>query len=384
MRVGMIVPGFSANEQDWCIPALRHLVRRLASINDVRVFALRYPSPATRYALFGAEVTALGGGDARGRGSAGLWRRTATTLAAEHRRRPFDVLHAFWAGEPGFLAALAGRLLGVPSVVSLAGGELARLRDIGYGGGLRRLERTKTRLALGLAHIVTAGSELALASAQLWLRSHPACHLRRIPLGVDLAMFAPRSSPAAGGPLRILHVASLSPVKDQATLLTAMGMLRRRGCPFMLQIAGSGPLESALRSLADELGVADVVTWRGEIGHDRLPGEYQRAQLFVLSSRHEAQGMAALEAAACGMPVVGTQVGVLPELAPDGARIAPVGDAGALADQIVELTREDAARVRAGTAAREHAVGEFGLERCVSRFAEVYAEVADGERGHRV
>ncbi len=171
MRVGLVVPGFSADANDWCIPALRNLVRQLAGDADVHVFALRYPHHPGRYELFGAHVTALGGGEARGRGSAGLWRQTASALAAEHRDRAFDVLHAFWAGEPGFVAALVGRALRIPTVVSLAGGELARLRDIGYGGLLRRPERTKTRLALRLARVVTTGSALGLASATPWLGS---------------------------------------------------------------------------------------------------------------------------------------------------------------------------------------------------------------------
>lgn len=380
MRIGLIVPGFSADPGDWCIPALRDLVRQLATAADIHVFALRYPSRAGQYELFGARVTALGGSEARGRGSAGLWRRAATALAAEHRRRPFDVLHAFWAGEPGFVTALVGSALGIPSVASVAGGELARLPDIEYGGLIRRLERLKMRVALGLARAVTAGSALALASVQHWSRSRAASCARRVPLGVDLAMFAPGRIPSANGPARILHVASLSPVKDQATLLAAAALLRQRGYAFELEIAGSGPLESELVALAGRLGVDTVARFRGAIAHDRLACEYQRAHVFVLSSRHEAQGMVALEAAACGVPVVGTRVGLLPELAPEAARIAPVGDPVSLADRIAELLDDDGARVRSGCAARTLAATEFGLERCATRFLDVYADVSAGSR----
>lgn len=376
MRVGLVVPGFSASEHDWCIPALRDLVRQLAGDAELHVFALRYPDRPAHYELFGAGVTALGGGEAQGRGSAGLWRRTASALAAEHRDRPFDVLHAFWAGEPGFVTALIGRALRIPTVVSLAGGELARLRDIGYGGLLRGAERMKTRLALRFARVVTAGSVLALASARPWLGSRPAWRVRRIPLGVDVAMFAPAQPCPDGGPARLLHVASLSRVKDQATLLFAMALLRRRGYSFQLDVAGAGPLQGELRSLAERLDVHAMVRWRGEIVHDRLPCEYQRAQLFVLSSRHEAQSMVALEAAACGLPVVGTKVGVLPELAPSAARLAPVADATGLADRIAELLDDQPSRSRSGHAARELALAEYGLELCATRFRNLYIEVA--------
>jgi glycosyltransferase involved in cell wall biosynthesis len=376
MRVGLLVPGFSADPADWCIPALRNLVGRLTTDIDLQVFALRYPDHPARYELFGAEVSALGGGNARGRGSAALWRSTTSAVAAEHRRRPFDVLHAFWAGEPGFVAALAGRALRIPTVVSVAGGELARLGDIGYGGLLRRMERMKMRLALRLAQVVTTGSALGLASARSWLGVRVEPRIRRIPLGVDVAMFAPAPSEPGAGPARLLHVASLSRVKDQATLLAAAAVLRERGYSFRLDIAGSGPLLGELRSLAGRLGLDTVVRWRGEIAHDRLPCEYRSAHLFVLSSRHEAQSMVALEAAACGLPVVGTHVGVLPELSPDAARVAPVGDAIGLADGIAALLRDQTSQIRSGRAARAMAESEFGLARSASRFRNLYMEAA--------
>jgi glycosyltransferase involved in cell wall biosynthesis len=379
MRVGLVVPGFSADANDWCIPALRDLVRQLAGVDELHVFTLRYPGRPAHYELFGARVTALGGGEARGLRTAGVWRRTASALAAEHRAHPFDVLHAFWAGEPGFVTALLGRVLRIPTVVSLAGGELARLRDIGYGGLLRRAERIKTRLALRLARVVTAGSATTVASATSWLGSQPSPRMRRIPLGVDLAMFAPADVRPQDGTPRLLNVASLSRVKDQATLLLAAALLRERGYAFELEIAGSGPLQVELRALAGRLDLDPLVRWRGEIAHDRLPREYQRAQLFVLSSRHEAQSMVALEAAASGLPVVGTSVGVLPELAPAAARVAPVGDAQGLADAIAGLLDDEPSRIRSGRAARTRAVAEYGLERCATRFHDLYVEVASGD-----
>jgi glycosyltransferase involved in cell wall biosynthesis len=90
--------------------------------------------------------------------------------------------------------------------------------------------------------------------------------------------------------------------------------------------------------------------------------------------------MAALEAAASGLPVVGTRVGVVPELAPDPARVAPVGDAGSLADGIAELLDDPPSRARLGWSARELAAAEFGLERCATRFLDLYAEVTTRSR----
>jgi glycosyltransferase involved in cell wall biosynthesis len=263
-------------------------------------------------------------------------------------------------------------------VVSIGGGELAYLPDIGYGGLLRRVERIKTRLAVRLADSVTAGSALAVTALRPWVRRGRGDRVGRIPLGVDAALFVPARRRPENRPRRVLHVASLVPVKDQSTLLGAAAALHRRGYRFQLDIAGSGPREVELRSLAARLGIDAVVRWRGEIGHDRLPDAYRESDVFVLSSRHEAQGMVALEAAACGVPVAGTHVGVLPELASGGARIAPVGDADRLADCIAALLDDDGARRRAGEAARAMAETEFELARCASRFLKTYTIVAGG------
>jgi glycosyltransferase involved in cell wall biosynthesis len=378
VNIGLVVPGFSADADDWCIPALRNLVRELAAAADVRVFALRYPHCTARYEVFGVPINAFGGGEALGRDSVRLWWRTGCALAAEHRHRPFDVLHGFWAGEAGFVTALVGLALRIPTVVSIGGGELACLPDIGYGGRLRRVERTKTRLAVSLADSVTAGSALGVTALRPWLGRGRGDRVRRIPLGVDATMFAPAPARVADRPPRLLHVASLVPVKDQATLLYAAAALQRRGYRFQLDIAGSGPGEGQLRSLAARLGIDALLRWRGEIGHDRLAGAYRETDVFVLSSRHEAQGMVALEAAACGLPVAGTHVGVLPELAPAGARIASVGDADGLADGIAAFLDDDGARRHAGEAARMMAETEFELARCTSRFLKTYTSVAGG------
>jgi glycosyltransferase involved in cell wall biosynthesis len=376
MRVGLIVPGFSADAADWCIPALRHLVQRLSRTDVVEVVALRYPYRAARYELFGARVTALGGGQRRGLGSLQLWATALRTLAAEHHRRPFDLLHAFWANETGALVAVAGRLLRIPTVISLAGGELVACRDIGYGGQLVWSERLKVRLALRFASLVTAGSEALLALARPWLRSRPAGSVRRVPLGVDLELFRPAGAIGAAGRPRVVQVASLSPIKDQRTLLRAAALLRDRGVAFSLALVGSGSEEGALRADLARLALDGVVQMDGEVPHHELPMVYQEAALFALSSRHEAQCLAVLEAAACGLPIVGTRVGVVPELAPDAAQVVEVGDTGGLAEAIGDLLDDPTHLRQMGQAARAAVEAEYSLERCVMRFRELYQALA--------
>jgi glycosyltransferase involved in cell wall biosynthesis len=375
VRIGLVLPGFSADPSDWCIPALRHLAERLAEQDDVCVVSLRYPYRAARYQIGRVEVIALGGAQRRGLAGLQVWQAGLRTLAAEHRRRPFDVLHAFWATESGLVAALAGRVLRRPTLVSLAGGELVGLRDIGYGDQLARAQRLKVSASLRLANAVTAGSRQQVALAE---RHMPARHtsVMRVPLGVHLGLF-PAAAARTDAP-GLVHVGALTPVKDQATLLRAFAELRRMLPGARLDLVGSGPLQGVLQRLAAQLGVADGVVFRGEVAHDRLSDVYAQATAFVLSSRHEAQGMVALEAAACGRPVVGTHVGVLPELAPGAGTTTPVGDAATLAEALGGVCAEPARAAAQGAIARARVEAEFSLDGCVEGFRCVYRRLLSG------
>jgi glycosyltransferase involved in cell wall biosynthesis len=364
VRVGLVLPGFSAHDRDWCIPALRDLARTLALTDDVRVISIRYPYERKRYTVDGVESIALGGALSHGRATLKLWRDALDTLRQEHLRRPFDALHAFWATESGLLATLAGRWLGVPTLVSLAGGELVALQDIGYGDQRLPWERVKIAACLRLASGISAGSRLLVGAAERQLRGRRRVH--RAPLGIDTRLFTPgQCSPS---PTRLVHVASLTPVKDQVTLLRAFACVRRATPSASLDICGEGPNRASLMSLARELSLDGAVRFHGEVDHGQLPPAYGGAAAFVLSSRHEAQSLVCLEAAACGVDVVGTRVGIVPELT---SAVAPVGDADALASAIAGVIASSARTTDLADRVRS----EFSLETCTDRFRRLYADL---------
>lgn len=366
MKIGLVLPGFSADERDWCIPALLDLVRRLASVHSVHVFALEYPYRRAVYSVYGATVHSLGGRNRRKRYAPRLWRDTLGAINAEHRRAPFDVLHAFWVNEPGAIALCAGRLLKVPVVASAAGGELAAISAIGYGGQLHRLERVMVRAVLRAADRVTVGSRYLQELVTPW---RPDATL--VPLGVDTQRFSPRGDDEPNGLPTILNVGSLVRVKQQTQLLNAFAQFARQD--MCLEIIGQGVLERELREQAHALAIADRVAFLGEISHDALPSRYRRADLVVQSSLHEAQGMAVLEAAACGIPLAGTPVGVLPELAEAGGAVVASGFG---ADDLAEaMGSAMEARDGRGEKARQAVEQCFSLEETLSRWMELYRQI---------
>jgi glycosyltransferase involved in cell wall biosynthesis len=374
MEVGLITPGFSASEADWCIPAQLDLVRALARDHDVRVFALRYPHERRTYRVYGAEVHAFGAAQRGGLHRPLAWARAIVRLLREHRRRPFDVLHALWAHEPGFVAAVAGRLTGTPVVVSVLGGELVDLPGIDYGGGRGVLNRRLIPIALRAAARVTVGSSFLKAIAEEAGRWDE--RWRLWPLGVDSERFrpGPPSPPLVlDGRPALLHVGSLVPVKDQATLLRAFVAALPRLPEARLHFVGDGPEHGRLAALAADQGILDAVRFHGALPHEGLADLYRQADVFVLSSRFESQAMAVLEAAASGCRVVGPAVGVVPDVTSAG--VAP-GDAPALAAAIVRAAGEPRPTEDAGAALR----ARFGLEAAVARLRGLYEECTLGAR----
>jgi glycosyltransferase involved in cell wall biosynthesis len=191
------------------------------------------------------------------------------------------------------------------------------------------------------------------------LRGTKAIHLA--PLGVDESLFSPDSSKTGQ---RIVHAGTLVPVKDQATLLRAFGLLRQEVPDACLEIVGDGPLLGELQQLAAHLRLDGSVRFRGAVDHADLAAIYRGAGLCVVSSRHEAQCMVALEAAACGVPVAGTRVGVLPELT---SAVAPVANAPALARAMI-------AALSAPPQTSDELAKHFGLIPCTARFRALYAK----------
>jgi len=371
MHVGIILPGFSSDETDWAIPVQLNLVREMTKHDEVRVLALRYPHRRDNYTIFGATVYSLGVGQVRGFGRLKLWLDALLTLRRLHREQPFDVLHAMWADETGLIAAWAGRWLKIPVVVSIAGGELVGFDDLNYGLQRGAFSHWIVGQALNRANRVVAACTYARDLIPKAGYHLPQDKIRIITLGVDADIFTPPKTNQPLSETKLIHAASLVDVKDQATLLRALAQLPDN---ITLDIIGTGPEETHLRDLADQLGINQRVHFLGKVEHLDLPAHYQRADLNILCSRHEGLGMVTLEAAACGIPTIGTAVGLLPDYSKLGISV-PVGDDAALAHAINELLRDKQKRIDLSQSARKLVEENFTIKETVKQFRKIYQEL---------
>ena len=183
-----------------------------------------------------------------------------------------------------------------------------------------------------------------------------------VPCGVDTALFRPGDAAAAreeldlpAGPL-LLYVGRLSPIKGLETLLESMTFLDPR--PSLVVVGGDQdePLNgrlAGLRARVTTLGLDSVVSFRGPQPQPRLQRFYSAADATVMPSYYESFGMVALEAMACGSPVIASSVGGLTTTVRDGVTgyLVADGDARALADRIAHVLGDEELRWRLGSEA---------------------------------
>lgn len=347
MKLALVVPGGVDRTGEFrVIPALLALIERLARTHDVHVFALQQEAVAGRWELAGASIHNIGDHWTR-------WRAIAA-IRAEHRRAPFDLVQAIFSGSCGLVAVATAKLLRLPSLVHIAGGELVALHGIDYGGRRKWKGRLREACVLRAADAITAASAPILDS--LWALGLLA---RRVPLGVDLQAWPPLAPrPRRAKQARLIHVASLNRVKDQPTLLRALAALNGAGSDFRMDIVGVDTLEGEMQRLAGQLGLASRVHFLGFKTQRELRPLMADADLLVMSSLHEAGPLVLLEAAVAGVPTVGTAVGHLAEWAPSAACAVPVGDWSALAGAIGQLLADEPLRRRLAAAAQRLALRE--------------------------
>jgi glycosyltransferase involved in cell wall biosynthesis len=360
MRIALIVPGFSRDAHHWAIPALQNLACALAQNHEIVVFSLRYPE-AGHYQFCGLNHQAIGGGERGKLGSFPIWGQTIRAIMRAHRQRPFDLLHAFWIDEPGLTAVLAGKLIRRPVIASIGGGELVYLPDIKYGTAGSAVRRAIVNTTLRLADVVTAGS-----SYQLALIQSAACK-QLIPLGIDTTTFSPAAIPDWKRPT-IIQAASLSDVKNQALLLEILALVKTAVPAVRLLLVGDGPLAPKLRHLAGHLRIADSIIWQGAVAYPYMPSLFRQAHLYLQSSRHESQGMVILEALSCGVPAIGTPVGVMPEV----ACFPPSWDKESLAEQAIAVLTEHFEFGQRREVARQTAVTHYDLTATTNAFLKLY------------
>jgi colanic acid/amylovoran biosynthesis glycosyltransferase len=292
------------------------------------------------------------------------------------------LIHAHF-GTDGLLALSLARALGVPLITSLRGYDVTRSDGALLGSG--RL--SWMRYALGKKRLQCNGALFLAVSDGLReraiARGYPEARTRTHYNGVDLDRFRPDGAPREPG--LILHVGRLVEKKGTKVLIDAMTQLAGAN----LAIIGDGPLRPALERQAQKLG--ERVRFLGALPADEVTQWMRHASVLAAPSVTAADGDAeglpnvVVEAAASGLPVVGTNHSGIPEAIEEGVTgfLVSESDAGALAARLADLLGSESLRIEMGIAARRLAERKFSRQMLTERLESVYDEVAGFDRQAR-
>lgn len=246
------------------------------------------------------------------------------------------MVHGIWSFPAGFLAVLLGKILRLPSMVTLPGGDAACVPQIGYGNlykpQLRRITLWTCRHA---GELIVLTNYQAQALRKFGLKRKHVCV---IPFGADKNRFQPQEK-RVSPPSHFLHVANLTEVKDQKTLLRAFALINPK-IDCRLRMVGPDYLNGALQQFAKDLGISSKVEFLGRVAHQQLPAHYAWAHVMLHTSYYEGQGVVIAEAAASGVVVCGTRVGLLADWGDRNAVCVDVGDYLMLAEKVLDLIQD--------------------------------------------
>ena len=305
----------------------------------------------------------------------------ATRMAEVADFYGLDLLHVHYAIPHSVSALLASQMLAthsipsrrrkLPFITTLHGTDITLVgQDPSYF--------TITKFSIEQSDRVTAVSEY-LKEETYRAFGCVGCDVQVIPNFVTPAHFHPatdgscRRALAPAGHKILIHVSNFRPVKRIGDVIKVFAGVRR-ALPATLVLAGDGPDRDLAEQEVDRLKLGRDVRFLGEV--DQVAELLRGSDLFLLPSQNESFGLSALEAMACGVPVIATRAGGLPEVVVEGETgyLAPVGAVDVMIERAVALLEDGAVHERLRHAAVARAL-EFSADRIVPRYEELYQGV---------
>ncbi len=307
----------------------------------------------------------------------------ASKIVEVSRYEGLDLLHVHYAVPHATSAYLARQVLGAqaPRIVTTLHGTDITL--VGSDPSFLPI----TRFSILESDGVTTPSAYLRQATYDRLDVPSSLPIEVIPNFVDTERYAPgprrtlaelglpgASGAASEGPAVLVHVSNFRPLKRVDDVVRIFAEVQRVR-PAVLLLIGDGPERSRVEALARQLGLSNRVVFVGKmVSFVEL---LQASDVFLMPSESESFGLAALEALSCGVPVVASDVGGIPEVVPEGevGFLAPVGDVATMADRVLRILGDPGLRARLSRAARDRAVQQYGLQPAIDRYEAHYARV---------
>jgi glycosyltransferase involved in cell wall biosynthesis len=323
--IAIIIPGgIGTGRNNLGVPVLENLVKLLARDFNVTVFSLFKVNDD--YLAEGFDLVSISSRNFIVKSILLLF-----SFSKRHRKKKFRLVHGFWTLPSGILALVIARIFGLKSIVSVLGGDAVSLPEIDYGELRKWFPRKLILWTLSHADEVTVLTQYLQDNLKKFgIRRD----MRVIPWGIDHTLFSYKPK-SLGSTIQFLHIANLSPVKDQETLLRAFKIIGNNRAS-RLSIIGDGSKKNELTNIVNELELQKNVVFVSPVPYRELPQYYHQADVLLHTSLSEGQSEVVTEAMSAGVVVCGTSVGLMYDL-PACCVSVPARDYKKLADEVITL-----------------------------------------------
>lgn len=291
------------------------------------------------------------------------------------RKEHCDLIHAHWVIPTGFIAVIAGKMLGKPVIITAHDADITTLPQRSkIAARIIRFTLHHADLIISVSQTLndTIKRNLAIGSEKV----------RIIPLGIDQKRFKGIDKQMARHRLNlperskiVLFVGALLEVKGLSYLFEAIPQVATRHKEALFVLIGQGPLEAELKAKAKNLNLEDRVKIEGSKSHEEIPLWVSAADILILPSLSEGLPMTVLEALAVGLPVVASRVGALPEVVRNGQNgmLIDPGNSGSIVQTLDSILEDETllSNLRSGAALPP----QYNLHEVAQEIKGVYQQV---------
>lgn len=338
-------------------------------IEGIPVHRYRYAPRTMETLAYGGDMSTQVRDSWRGRiAMAGLLSAALTKALRLVRVGRFDLVHAHWWFPGGVVGTVVRALAGRPLVTTLHGSDVRLARDVAGGARAFRFVARQSDA------LTTVSSWLARKAEELAPDARPIV----APMPVVPELFHPGTSRESD---RLLFIGKLTEQKGLHHLLRALAIMKARPT---VDVVGAGRVDDAhLRTLAQQLGVADRINWLPLLSQADLAMRYREATVHVIPALDEGLGLTAIESLLCETPVVAFDSGGVPDAVVPGRTgiLVPPGDNTALATSLDELLTDSSERERLGREGRAMMLAKFSPDAVAATYASIYADAVRHRRG---
>jgi glycosyltransferase involved in cell wall biosynthesis len=278
-----------------------------------------------------------------------------------------DIVNAHYAMTHGVIAAFANIH---PLAITVWGADVIYDK----GAEIPGIKSLFLKYAFNRADMITGTSRFLIKQIRNFV--FPQKEIEQVAFGVDVSKFSPLLEEGESDIVKIGFAKSLRKKYAPDILVKAFKKINQEYPDTKLIIAGDGAMESGLKKMATDLELSDKIEFMGFLSEDKLVRHFKSLDIFIQSSIYQSEsfGVAVLEASACGVPVVATNVGGVPEVCIDGQTgfLVPPNDPDAIAATVSKLLKDKQLMRTLGENGRTFVVNNYTWSNCVDKMLKLF------------